>query len=147
MMLLWLGLRSTSCPGFWVGWRGGANNVQVTSHTEVMLLWTCLRSASCPGSWVRWRGELITFKLPRILKWCFFGLVLGLYVMCWVFGGVEGGLCILKWCYAGLVLGLRLVLGFGVGWGSNIQGAAKTLWMSIRSHMAIRFYKHKRRIY
>ena len=23
---------------------GGANNVQATSHTEVMLLWTCLRS-------------------------------------------------------------------------------------------------------
>ena len=30
----------------WVfgGVEGGANNVQVTSHTEVMLLWTCLRS-------------------------------------------------------------------------------------------------------
>ena len=34
---------------------GGANNVQATSHTEVMLLWTCLRSTSCPGFLVGWR--------------------------------------------------------------------------------------------
>ena len=43
-MILWTCLGPTSCPGFWVRWRGGANNVQATSHTEVMLLWTCLRS-------------------------------------------------------------------------------------------------------
>ena len=68
--------------------------------------------------------------------------------MCWVLDGVEGGgggggACILKRCYAGLVLGLRLVLGFGVG----SRSGKKTQWMSIRNHMAIRFYKNKRRIY
>lgn len=56
MMLLWTCLRSTSCPGFWVGWRGGANNAQVSPHTEVMLLWTCLRSVRYVlGFW--WGGE------------------------------------------------------------------------------------------
>ena len=40
----------------WGGVEGGANNVQVALHTEVMLIWTCLRPTSCPGLWVRWRG-------------------------------------------------------------------------------------------
>ena len=52
---------------------GGANNVQATSHTEVMLLWTCLRSIRYVLGF-GWGGR----GGPCILKRCYAGLVLGL---------------------------------------------------------------------